>query len=418
VDLAGAHLLVAFSGGLDSTVLSASLVQLAKGHNFRMTLAHVNHQLRAGAAADEEFSREAAAGWGVPFRSVSLNPGERGQESVEAWARRERYAALQQIAAEEGAHWILTAHHAGDQAETVLMRLMQQASLLSLAGIRPRLGRILRPLLDFVRKDLQEWAEANQVGWVEDPTNQDRQFLRNQLRHGILKDMAEHDPAIRETLLGLARLAQGYEASCVLAAGEVSQLVKVGPLPGTFSLPTEALEATEEDIARIVIRDSIARFMGYPRQITRHHWQNFRHFVRKGRVGKVFDLSSNVRVLRDRKLLVFYGPQHEARPEQLRLKPGKNSWGTHVFEVERVGEKAGSGPIVVRAWQHGDRYRPQGHKRGRLVSDIFIDAKLSRLEKMHWPIVADERDNVIWVPGLAGPRDQLQAPRWIIAWRR
>lgn len=418
VKLPGSHLLVAYSGGLDSTVLAASMAELARRHAFRVTLAHVNHHLRAEAGREETFCRDVAAGMGLPFCAVSLDPSGRAGESIEAWARRERYAALERMAAEVDARWILTAHHADDQAETVLMRLNQQAPLLSLAGIRPSRGRLLRPFLPFTRRQLRQWAVEEGLKWVDDPSNTDTSFLRNRLRHGMLKKIVARDPTATVTLLGLARMAQGYEAQCAQIAREVMGQARAGTLTGTFTLPVEVLLAIEDDIFKLTVRGCLQRYWGAAGQVSRHHWQNFRHFVRAGRVGKVFDLLPAVRVLMDRRELIFYPPERESGPEQCSLKVGRTQWGSHNFLVVSGDSRAGLTGLSLRPWRAGDRvrFRPEG--RPKRISDIFIDAQLNRLEKNHWPLVITADDEIIWVPDLMEPRSSMQVDRWRVTWHR
>lgn len=418
VRLPGSHLLVAYSGGLDSTVLAASMTELAGRHAFRVTLAHVNHHLRAESDGEEAFCRDFAAGMGLPFCAVSLDPTGRAGESIEAWARRERYAALERMAAEVDARWVLTAHHADDQAETVLMRLNQQAPLLSLAGIRPSRGRLLRPLLPFTRRQLKQWAVAQGLKWVDDPSNTDMSFLRNRLRHGMLKRIVAGDPTATATLLGLARMAQSYEALCAQIAREVMGQARSGALTGTFTLPVAALLPVEDDIFKLTVRGCLQRYWGSAGQVSRHHWQNFRHFVRVGRVGKVFDLLPAVRVLMDRQELIFYPPERESGPEQCSLKVGRTQWGSHNFLVVSGDSRARVTGLFLRPWRAGDRVRFRPENRPKRISDIFINARLSRLEKNHWPLVVTAHNEIIWVPGLMEPRSSMQVEQWNVTWRR
>ena len=417
IPLKGSHFLVAFSGGLDSVVLAQSMASLAGGHGFAVTLGHVNHRLRPEADREEAFCREFAARLGLPFRVVVLNPGQRKRESVEAWARRERYAVLERLRQEAGAEWILTAHHADDQAETVLMRLIQQAPLISLAGIRPRRDRVLRPLLSFTRPQLRLWAESEALEWVEDPSNTDRRFLRNRLRHGVMAAIMAEDEGARETLLGLSRLAQGYEAHCTAAARELAGLATEGNIPATAEMPVEALLAVEEDIFKLAVRSVVERFLGVHIQMSSPHWRNFRHFVRAGTVGKVFKLPDSAKVLMDRGQLIFYHSGQASAPERRPLEPGRTGWGYHDFVVTTTDHAAGTTGLWLRSWRSGDRARVMPGRHARLVSDIYVNARLSRLEKTHWPLVVTGQEEVVWLPGLGIPRNQLVRSPWRITWQ-
>ena len=417
VPLKGSHFLVAFSGGLDSVVLAQSMASLASGHGFAVTLGHVNHRLRPEADREEAFCREFAAGQGLPFRAVVLDSSQRRGESVEAWARHERYAALERLRQEEGAEWILTAHHADDQAETVLMRLIQRAPLLSLAGIRPRRDRILRPLLSFTRLQLRAWAEGEALEWVEDPSNTDRRFLRNRLRHGIMAAIMAEDEGARETLLGLSRLALGYESQCVAAARELADLAAAGNIPATAEMPVEALLAVEEDIFKLAVRNVVERFLGVHIQMSSPRWQNFRHFVRVGTVGKVFELPGSIQALFNRGRLIFYHSGQASAPEQCPLEPGGTRWGYHDFVVTPTDQPTGATGLWLRSWRPGDRASVAPDRRTRLVSDIYVNARLSRLEKTHWPLVVTGQEEVVWLPGLGIPRNRLVKSPWRITWQ-
>ncbi|MCH8837826.1 MAG: tRNA lysidine(34) synthetase TilS [Candidatus Marinimicrobia bacterium] len=417
IALAGTHLLVAYSGGLDSSVLAASLAQLRSGQRLSITLAHVNHHLREDSGRDEAHCRRVAAQLDLPLHVVHLDPRERHQESVEAWARRERYAALELLAAETGARWILTGHHAGDQVETVLMRLRQRSGLLALAGIRPRRGLILRPLLDFSRDQLRRWAEAQALVWWEDPSNNDRRFLRNRLRQDLSEGFLAREPAAIAALLNLSRLARRYEAACAGLAHRVVSRATAGDLPGTCEVPWAVLRAVEKDSFTLAVSGLVERHLGITVRLSKPHWQTFRNFVQFSVVGKVFDLTPNVQVLRDRHSLIYYRTGAERGPEPCQLLVGTTIWGRHALEVT-VGNGYQALPpgLQVRTWQVGDRVK-FGHGAGhKLVSDIFVDARLSRLEKNHWPVVAGPGNRALWVPGLAVPRQRYFSAGWSITW--
>lgn len=198
--------IVALSGGLDSTALL--LLALSILLPVQITAAHLNHRLRGEAAeADQRFAAALAAGRGVDFitatEDVAALAETRGKGLEEA-ARQARYTFLENAAREAGANFILTAHHADDQLETVLMNFVRGAGAGGLAGIHPQrpLGQaaILRPLLTFTREELQAvLTDANQT-WVEDATNRDPRYRRNALRLSIIPQLKTINPRLTEAV--------------------------------------------------------------------------------------------------------------------------------------------------------------------------------------------------------------------------
>jgi len=178
---------VAFSGGLDSTVLLYLLAHLSQRHSLpALSAIHIHHGLQAAADAWPAHCQSVCDALGVPLQvmRVKVQPGA----SLERAAREARYAAFMSL--NEAGDVLLTGQHRDDQAETLLFRLMRGAGVRGLSAMpaqRPLgQGTLLRPLLDVTRAELEAYARAHQLHWIEDPSNQDRQFSRNYLRHQVL----------------------------------------------------------------------------------------------------------------------------------------------------------------------------------------------------------------------------------------
>src|SRR5436305_652601 len=184
----GDRAIVAFSGGADSTALLWGMARLAARRGAAVVAAHVDHGLDAGSAARADAAAATAERLGVPCvrerRPVPLLRA--AGESVEAAARRVRYAALEAVRARHGARWVATAHHRDDQAETVLLRLLYGSGLAGLAGVRPVHGTVVRPLLGLPRAALAAAVAAAGLTAVADPTNGDLAAARNRVRHQLL----------------------------------------------------------------------------------------------------------------------------------------------------------------------------------------------------------------------------------------
>ena len=189
----GSRLLIGLSGGSDSVALLFLLRELAEHGGFTVAgLAHLNHQLRPTAERDEVFCRELAGRLGlrIVVKSEDVKGYARGRNlSVEDAARRVRYDFMGKAADTLGAEHIAVGHTQDDQAETFLLKLIRGAGLTGLAGIHPRRGRIIRPLLDVSRADLRSYLTARGERWIEDESNDDLMNPRNRIRHVVLPEL-------------------------------------------------------------------------------------------------------------------------------------------------------------------------------------------------------------------------------------
>lgn len=176
----GDRVLCAVSGGADSVYLLHRLLRLAETGGFSVVCAHFNHRLRgAESDRDEQFVRDLCARWSVP---LFVGQGDLADRS-EAAARAARYAFLERVSREQACQWIVTAHTADDQAETMLLNLARGAGLRGLAGIPPQREKLLRPLLDTTRDEIETDLAERGIPHVEDGTNAANDYARNRLRH-------------------------------------------------------------------------------------------------------------------------------------------------------------------------------------------------------------------------------------------
>lgn len=208
------NLLIAASGGVDSLVLLDAAAALSGEDRRRIAAAHLNHNLRGPASeADAELVRRASMNLGVALYEECLPPGmleAHSAGSLEESARTARMSFLLRTAQREGFSLVLTAHHAGDQAETVLHNILRGTGLKGLRGIPVRRDlapgiRLLRPLLNLPRRSIEEYAAQRQIVFAVDQTNSDTRYTRNRIRHELLPQLRQQfNPAMDDALRRLA----------------------------------------------------------------------------------------------------------------------------------------------------------------------------------------------------------------------
>lgn len=222
--------LVAFSGGLDSTVLLVLAAQFAREQHLPVRALHVHHGLSPHADDWVRHCEGLCRQLAVPLRVARVTLARGSGESLEAQAREARYRCL---AAELGqGEWLLTAHHQDDQLETLLLALKRGAGLRGLAGIVPNqpfaAGRLLRPLLEVSRAELAELAASLPYGWVEDESNQDTEYDRNFLRQQLIPQLKARWPAMAQTAARSMAICAEQEALITELAQEDWQLAGEG----------------------------------------------------------------------------------------------------------------------------------------------------------------------------------------------
>ena len=221
---------VAYSGGLDSHVLLFAMHSLKSRLRCDISAIHVNHNLNERAGEWAEHCKGICSGLGIELEIVEIDAKSPKGESQEAWARKVRYEAMEAIVKQD--EMLLTAHHSDDQAETLLIQLLRGSGPAGLAAMpaicRFGAGYHARPLLHYTRQQLQEFAQENEISWINDDSNKDMRFDRNLIRHEILPRLRKRWPSVTDTLSRAARLqAQSAELLEELASVDMdSCLVK------------------------------------------------------------------------------------------------------------------------------------------------------------------------------------------------
>jgi tRNA(Ile)-lysidine synthase len=278
----GDRVLVAVSGGPDSTGLLLALAQLRKKLGIDLVAAHVNHRLRgADAERDEACAAQSAAALRVPFVRTEL-PAELGRgANLEARARRLRYAALRRLAHEQGCTRIATGHTLDDQAETVVMRLLRGSSGRGLGAIQPRRAdRVIRPLIDCRRADVEAVVRQAGLAYRLDRSNRDPRFLRTHVRERVLPLLAELNPSIARACANLAAAARAERR--IVTEWADGQL-EVGAGEGRLDITW--LHAIPPPLRTLLVRRWLLRAGVAARDLTARHVEAVRGLAESARGG-------------------------------------------------------------------------------------------------------------------------------------
>lgn len=234
-----------FSGGLDSTVLLHTTNRVANEAGLGLAALHVHHGLSRHADAWADSCSNVCGGLGIPITVLRVEVPVRSGQGLEAAARKVRHKAL----SDQSADWVLLAHHADDQAETVLHNLLRGTGVRGAAAMPESRGRVLRPLLGLGRAVLLEYARTHRLEWIEDESNADLRYTRNFLRHEIVPAIALRFPRAGEQLAAAA--AHFSEADALLEDLAVLDLGASGP---EFPLPLTIFRQLSDARARNLLR--------------------------------------------------------------------------------------------------------------------------------------------------------------------
>lgn len=379
----GDRLLVAVSGGPDSTALLHGLAKVAPRLGITLMAACVDHGLRPESAGEaREVSRRCRnLGIACEILEVDVNRTRKAHVSVQEAARNARLAALEDAADRLGCTKIALGHTADDQAETVLFRIVRGTGLAGLAGIPYQRGRFIRPLLDVRRAEILVYLAKRKIAFFTDPSNANRRYARSRIRHDILPALARENPRVVDALLALAREAQ-----------------QSGPgiwrktLPAELYLPRPTVHTVERWMREghgtrtMTVRNGeLAVGYGKVSWIPGKPGQSLRAKPQAGE-DRLVQGAGRFRIFAPP------APGLEIAPACAGPWPGGNS---ACFDTAKL-----KWPLRARALRPGDRMAPRGGCGTRKLSDLLIDAKIPRPERAMLPALCDASGVILYVPGL------------------
>ncbi|MFA0815673.1 MAG: tRNA lysidine(34) synthetase TilS [Anaerofustis sp.] len=246
-------ILIALSGGSDSVFLLCMFKELQPRLKLRLHAFHLNHMMRESAQRDEAFVSELCRRWNIPcdiVRSDIPRFASEGKISSEEAGRMERYRLMEELLCKYQLQKAATAHHADDQTETVLMRVIRGTGLHGLSGIPEQRGHIIRPLLAFRKQEMIEYLNENGIEYMHDETNESDDYFRNRIRNRVIPLLEKENPNLADSLLSLSRIAANADLYFKEIAEELSG--EYSTAAGTF--PYEIFGAQKRSVQEYLLR--------------------------------------------------------------------------------------------------------------------------------------------------------------------
>lgn len=399
------RLLLAISGGVDSVVLCA----LCKQAGYDFAIAHCNFKLRGVQSdSDEKFVQLLAATYNVPFYVKSFDTiaiAATIKKSIEETARELRYNWFNTICVEKDFKYILTAHHADDNIETVMMHFFRGTGIKGLRGILPKQGNIVRPLLFARRNELEAFTEINQLAFVTDHTNAENEYTRNYFRNKILPLVSEKYPEAKENIL--KNIQRFTETELLYRQAVDIHIQKLVEQKGNeVHIPVLKLLKT---VPLATVTYEIVKDFGF----TAHQVDEVIALL-KSETGKYIQ-STTHRVIKNRNWLIIAPVQNaEAQHILIEEKFTQLVFEAGTLNIEKFTTVKGqlstdnniallnaaeiTFPLLLRKWKHGDYFYPLGMQKKKKLNRFFIDQKLSVTQKENaWVIEMNKK--IIWIVG-------------------
>lgn len=395
-------LLIAISGGLDSIVLTHVLNDL----EFSISLAHCNFKLRGkDSDLDEGFVQKLAGNLNIPFFVMQFETQSYANEngiSIQMAARELRYHWFDKLMQNNKFDYLLTAHHADDSLETFLINFARGTGLDGLTGIPAINDKIVRPLLPFTRKEIENYALENNLFWREDKSNAETKYLRNKIRHDIIPVLKKLNPNFMNSF---ANTIENLQGSQQIINDRVDELRK--------EIIKKEEEVIQFNIHKIKqLSKPKAYLFEFLKEYGFSEWNDITSLLDAQSGKQIY--SHTHRLLKDRSYLllskitaineneIFQIDESDSQflnsDIQLNFKTSEEfTFDKSVNNIVYIDKALLKFPLVVRKWRKGDYFYPIGMQGRKKLSKFYTDEKLSLLEKEKTWLLCTAKNEIIWI---------------------
>lgn len=422
------RVLLAVSGGVDSVVLLDLMTKIPLDQRPQISIAHLNHQLRSESASEEKFVGQLAEKYKVDFYSQRWKKEEQTDTGIELAAREQRYNFFKEVMEDQVIPYLMTGHHLDDQVETILMRLTRGASLEQLLGIQSEQkiligeeeGYLIRPLLEFSKEEIYQYARNQQLSYLEDESNKGLDYTRNRFRNEIIpllkQENTQFNQHVKQFTLDLTDL---IEISKVPINAAYKELVI--ETDDQIQMNIDRLLKYSHAMRKALITAVLEKlYDGMKDQYKTNYIELINRWLIEGDVNSSLDLTAGYSVKKNYNQLIFKKRKNE--PEIMVQQSYKiekiNQW-VQLSDTEKIGlflndqkgkqetkhtikelnisEDSLHLPLTIRHRKPGDRMTYQGLQGSKKIKDIFIDDKTPRKDRDKIWLVEDNQKQIIWL---------------------
>ncbi len=425
----GDNILVAVSGGPDSVALLYALLEIKDAFDLQLLVAHLNHKLRgAESDQDQKFVKNLASKLNLRFFSKSVDVKREAKEkklSLEEAARSIRYQYLENLADRIKADKIAVGHHADDQAETFLMRLLRGAGGSGLSGIPPKRGRIIRPLINVKREEVEKFLKEKKVSSRTDSSNLLPNYFRNKIRLLLLPQIKKKfNPRIVDVLNRAANIISLQQQYVEKKCEEILRLVCKSKRQDKIVLDLRRFIDYDVSLKREMIRLCVKELNKDFTELSFESIERTLNLIRKGKSGRSAGSIGKVRLTRklwaevSGKDLAIYSGEKRTRNHPISL-PGERHFRTTGMRIKseivarsslpkRIRSKGESvalldweelkAPFRLRNRRPRDKFKPLGMEGTKSIADFLIDMKVPRYERDEVMLLTT-KGRIAWILG-------------------
>ena len=406
----GDVIVVGTSGGPDSMSLLYILNEFKNLMDLKLVCAHVNHNRRDESDQEQDDLEKFCKKNKIIFECRKIEKW--GDDNFENEARTVRYNFFEELVENHGAKYLMTAHHADDLMETILMRIVRGSTLKGYSGFSRIVDKgnytLIRPLITVTKAEIEEFCKENDIKYCVDKSNFDLSYTRNRYRHTILPFLKNENPNVHKKFLKFSEIL--LENSEYINREVEKVFIKVFQ-NGTLDI--EKFIQHDKLIQTNIIYTILEKIYGDDLLIIGDaHVDLLFNLINSNRSNSVVHLPNNVIATKAYNELYFNYYEEKIDDYEIEINKLVNLPNGKIIEmieddindnsnnIIRINSKEVVMPLYVRNRKNGDRIEVKGLNGSKKISDIFIDKKIKSNDRDSWPIVLDSSDTIIWVPGI------------------